>query len=56
MADAAFAGSFGREAAAPYPFDGAGVTAVAARGVEVALAGDLPLDLGDGGGEVLRGK
>ncbi|GFH36360.1 hypothetical protein SCWH03_25880 [Streptomyces pacificus] len=56
MADTAVVGSFGRESAASYAFDLAGVTAVAAPGVEVALAGDLPLDLGDGGSQVLRGK
>ena len=56
MADAAVVGPFGREAAAPYLFDLARVTALAARGVQMAFAGDLPLDLGDGGGQVLRGK
>ncbi|MEV6683590.1 hypothetical protein AB0N09_43150 [Streptomyces erythrochromogenes] len=56
MEDAAVVGPFGREAAAPYPFDLARVAAVAAWGVQVAFAGDLPLDLGDGGGQVFRGK
>lgn len=36
MADTAIAGPFSREAAAPYPFDLARVTAVAARGIQVA--------------------